>query len=111
MRCVEIESLLSDYADGLGGDRDRRIVERHLQLCDDCRQGVLLARRLGQQLTRLSLLPIGVLDRAPRMRARLEQALRRGRRRTHTVAIRALLALLLGVLGVLLLILVVNVAV
>ncbi|HSH79325.1 MAG TPA: zf-HC2 domain-containing protein [Herpetosiphonaceae bacterium] len=112
MRCVEIESLLSDYADGLGGDRDRRIVERHLQLCEDCRQGVLLARRLGQQLTRLSLLPIGVLDRAPRMRARLEQELRRGRRRrTNTVATRALLALIVGLLGVLLLILVVNVGV
>ena len=112
MRCVEIESLLSDYADGLGGDRERRIVERHLQLCNDCRQGVLLARRLGHQLTRLSLLPIGVLDRAPRMRARLEQELRHGRRRRrHAVATRAILALLLGVIGVLLLILVVNVRV
>ena len=112
MRCVEIESLLSDYADGLGGDRERRIVERHLQLCEDCRQGALLARRLGQQLTRLSLLPIGVLDRTPRMRARLEQELGHGRRRRRqAVVARAILALIVGVLGVLLLILVVNVGV
>ncbi len=111
MRCVEIEALLSDYADGIAGERERRIVDRHIALCDECRDGVLLGRRLGQQLTRLSLLPIGVVDRVPRMRARLEQQLDRRRPGRNTMAVRALLALIVGVLGVLLLILVVNVAI
>ncbi len=111
MRCVEIEALLSDYADGIAGERERRIAERHLQLCDECRQGVLLGRRMGQQLTRLSLLPLGVLDRVPRMRARLEQQLNRQRPGRDAVAVRALLALIVGVVGVLLLILVVNVGI
>ena len=111
MRCVEIEALLSDYADGIADERERRIVERHLQMCGECHEGVLLGRRLGQQLTRLSLLPIGVLDRVPRMRARLEQQLNRRRPGRDAVAIRALLAVIVGVLGVLLLILVVNVGI
>ena len=110
MRCIRVEPLLSDYADGIADERGRRIVERHLQLCRPCYDGVLVARQLGQQLMRLSLLPIGVSDRTPRLRRRLEQKLlKRPRHSPMIVAMRASMALILGVLGLLLLLLVVSV--
>lgn len=109
MRCIELTSLLSDYADGIADERGRRIVERHIQLCRPCHDGVLLARRLGQQLMRLSLLPLGVADRTPRMRRRLEQKLLQTPRldRGWLIA-RALLALICGILGLLLFMLVAS---
>ncbi len=81
MRCAEIGPILSDYADGIADERGRRIVERHIQLCSACRDSMLVARQLGQQLKRLPLLPSGVNARAPSMRRRLEHKLARSRRR------------------------------
>lgn len=112
MRCVRVEPFLSDYADGIADERGRRIVERHIQLCRSCYDGVLVARQLGQQLMRLSLLPIGVSDRTPRLRRRLEQKLhKRARLNPTMVAMRTTMALIFGVLGLLLLLLVVSVGV
>lgn len=112
MRCIEIEPLLSDYADGIADERGRRIVERHIQLCRHCLDGVLMARQLGQQLMRLSLLPLGVSDRAARMRGRLERKIARQPRFDRGMLVmRAMLAVIVGVLSLLLLILVVSVAI
>ncbi len=111
MRCIEIEPLLSDYADGIADERGRRIVERHIQLCRHCHDGVLMARQLGQQLMRLALLPLGVSDRAPRMRGRLERKLVRPRFDGGLLVMRTMVALIFGVLGLLLLILVVSIGV
>lgn len=112
MRCAEIEPLLSDYADGIADERVRRIIERHIQLCRGCRDGVVAARLLGQQLMRLSLLPLGVHDRMPRLKRRLEQKLAHRAEVAHSrFAMRATLVLICGVLGLLLLILVVSVGV
>src|SRR5919199_3345369 len=103
MRCIDLEPLLSDYADGIANERGRRIVERHIQLCPSCHDGVLLARQLGQQLMRLSLLPMGVTDRTPRMRSRLEnKLLRRPPFNRGILVMRTMVALILGVLGLLL---------
>ena len=110
IRCADIQPLLSDYADGVADERGRRIVERHIQLCRACRDGVLVARQLGQQLVRLPLLPMGVSNRAPRMRGRLEQKLLRPRYLDPRWLVRhAIIATLVGVLGILLWLLVVNV--
>ena len=107
MRCAEIEPLLSDYADGLADERVRRIVEQHIQLCHACREDVLLARQLGQQLMRLALLPLGLADRAPRLRQRLEQRLlRKLRSDARTVITPTLLALILVVVSLLLMLVV-----
>jgi anti-sigma factor RsiW len=109
MRCVNVESFLSDYADGISDDRGRRIVERHIQLCHACHDHVLLARQLGQQLMRLSLLPLGINDRLPRMRGTLEQKLvQRPVLSRGLPVMRAMLALIVGVLGLLLLLMVVS---
>src|SRR3954451_24851059 len=103
MRCTEIEILLSDYADGLANARARRIVERHFQLCANCYAGAMKARKLGQQLQRLSLLPEGIVERAPRLRRSLEQNLaRRGRLFGGAFASRVALVLAVVVLCVLL---------
>ncbi len=110
MRCADVELLLSDYADGVADARGRRIVERHMQLCRSCREGAMIARQLGQQLLRISLLPLGIGDRVPRLRRRLEQKLARKRRLEHIAAMvaRALLVILTGVLGLLLLLLLLS---
>ena len=110
MRCAEIELLLSDYADGLADERGRRIIERHMQLCRSCREGAILARQLGQQLLRLSLLPLGVADRVPRLRQRLEQKLTRKQRieLLRTSVTRAMLVVVICVLGLLLLFLILS---
>ena len=103
MRCAEIEPYLSDYADGIADERGRRIVERHIQLCRACRDGVLLARQLGQQLFRLSLLPLGISDRTPRLQRRLEEKLLRRRRFNYrAIVMRAMLALIVVVIALLL---------
>lgn len=70
--CTDLETLLSDYADGIGNERTRRIVERHVQLCTRCRQRVRASYQLAQQLRRLPLLPAGVSSRVARFRRRLE---------------------------------------
>jgi anti-sigma factor RsiW len=77
MRCAELEESIVDYADGLADERGRRIVERHIQRCADCRERVLRIRQLAQQLRRLTLLPAGVQERVPRLRVELEQRLSR----------------------------------
>ena len=107
MRCAEIELLLSDYVDGAADERGRRIVERHMQLCRTCREGAILARRLGQQLLRLSLLPLGIGDRVPRLRQRLERKLSRTRRieEIGRAVTRTMLVVLIGVFGLLLVLL------
>ncbi len=81
IRCVDMEVLLSDYADGSDDARTRRIVERHVQLCARCRGRVQAHHQLAQQLRRLSLLPIGVSSRVGRFRRRLEAHMQRDRRR------------------------------
>ena len=112
MRCAELEPLLSEYADGMADERGRRIVERHIQLCRACHDCVLLARQLAQQITRLSLLPLGIADRAPRLRRQLEHKLLRNRRTTiNTVAIRTLLSVILCVVILLLGMLVLGVGI
>ena len=72
VRCVYPEVLLSDYADGIADARARRIVERHVQLCEQCRQRVQRAHQIAQQMRRLPLLPPGVASRVARSRRRLE---------------------------------------
>lgn len=95
--CTAIEHMLSDYADGIAGERARRIVERHVQLCSRCRQRVYAAHQVAQQLRRLPLLPAGVSSRANRFRQRLEaRAMRNPRQLEHyPFVVSALLASLL----------------
>ena len=84
LSCVDLEVLLSDYADGIADARTRRIVERHVQLCERCRERVQSAYQVAQQLRRLSLLPPGMSNRAARFRRRLEaRATREQRRLEH----------------------------
>ena len=112
MRCVEVEILLSAYADGDADERGRRIVERHIQLCPSCHDDALISRQVGQQLARLALLPMGVSDRVPRMRSRLEQKLvGESRPKRGILMMRATFAVIVGVVGLLLSILVVSVGV
>lgn len=77
MRCLEIDDLIADYADGLADERGRRIAERHMQCCEACRERVLRTRQLAQQLRRLTLLPAGIQERVPRLRSELERRLNR----------------------------------
>jgi anti-sigma factor RsiW len=72
MNCGYMEVLISDYADGVSDDRTRRIVERHVQVCARCRQRLISAQQVAQQLRRLPALPAGVSSRVPRFRQRLE---------------------------------------
>ena len=81
IRCVELQVLLSDYADGIADARARRIVERHVQLCEDCRRRVQADYLLAQQLRRLSLMPPGVSSRVARLRRRLDASTARDWRR------------------------------
>jgi len=112
MRCADLELPLADYADGIADERYRRIVERHKQLCNPCRETLFGERLLAQQLKRLPLLPLGVQDRSARMRQRVAQKIeRRPRVGTGSLLLRTSLALILGVLGLVLLILVVSVGV
>ena len=77
MRCAEVEELIVDYADSLADERGRRIVERHVQCCEQCHARVVHTRQLAQQLRRLTLLPPGIQERAPRLRRELERRLSR----------------------------------
>jgi anti-sigma factor RsiW len=97
MNCADLEVLLSDYADGAADARTRRIVERHVQLCDRCRLRVQRARQVGLQLQRLPLLPPGISSRVGRFRRRLEGRSARGRWRLehYPFYVSALLAALL----------------
>lgn len=72
LNCADLEVLLSDYADGVADARARRMVERHVLLCDRCRLRLRRARQIGQQLQRLPLLPAGIASRVGRFRRRLE---------------------------------------
>ncbi|GAC1386516.1 MAG: hypothetical protein NVS4B8_02270 [Herpetosiphon sp.] len=75
IRCSEVRLLLSDYADGETDERGRRIVERHVQLCQSCRSDVLALRMVGLHIERLSLLPVGISARLPRFQRALESQL------------------------------------
>jgi anti-sigma factor RsiW len=80
MRCANVGDVIASYADGLADERGRRIAERHMRLCQDCRRRVQLLHRLGQQLVRMPLLPPGMSERTPRLRRELEARLARRRR-------------------------------
>jgi anti-sigma factor RsiW len=103
--CTDLETLLSDYADGIGSERTRRIVERHVQLCTRCRRRVRASYQVAQQLRRLPLLPAGVSSRVTRFRRRLEaRAMRDPRRlKRYSLFVSALLASLLILVALLLL--------
>jgi anti-sigma factor RsiW len=96
--CSDLETLLSDYADGIGNERTRRIVERHVQLCTRCRQRVRASYLVAQQLRRLPLLPAGVSSRVARFRRRLEARAGRdpSRLKRYPLFVSALLAGLLA---------------
>lgn len=79
MRCADLEQVIVTYADGLADERGRRIAERHMQRCADCRERGQRTRQLAQQLHRLALLPAGIQERIPRLRQQLEQRLSRRR--------------------------------
>ena len=81
IRCADLQVLLSDYADGIADARTRRIVERHVQLCHDCRRRVEADYQLAQQIRRLSLMPPGVSSRVARLRRRLDATTERDWRR------------------------------
>jgi len=100
MRCVELAPLLTNYANGRADERGRRIVERHIQLCEGCRDRITRTGHLGQQLARVSLLPSSVVDRLPRLRRDLEQRLDR-RAKLLTSATYVLTIMLIIVVGVL----------
>ncbi|WP_052343817.1 anti-sigma factor family protein [Kallotenue papyrolyticum] len=102
--CDRLEVLLSEYADGSADPRTRRIVERHVQMCDRCRLRLEQAARVGRQLQRLTLLPPGIATRAPRLRRRLEARglhARHARRRRLSLATALLLIALVGSLSLL----------
>ena len=100
MRCAELVPLLTNYANGRADERGRRIIERHIQLCDRCRERIIQTGHLGQQLSRLSLLPSSLVDRLPRLRRDLELRLAR-RAKVSTYAMYALAVLLLTLVGIL----------
>jgi anti-sigma factor RsiW len=102
MRCTELTWLLGEYADGAADERGRRIVERHIQLCQACRDAVYVTRQLGQQLLRLPLLPLGVAERIPRILRHTEQRMRRSPVTIHPVAARAVWLALIAALSFLL---------
>ena len=109
MRCANVGLLLGEYADGRADERSRRIVERHIQLCQTCRNAVLITHQLGQQLLRLPLLPLGVVDRVPSIRRRMEQHMQGGRRFTiHPMAARLVYLLVIIALSALLWLLVTS---
>ncbi len=96
MRCTNIGVMLGEYADGYADERNRRIVEHHIQLCQTCRTTVLTTHQLGEQLFRLSLLPMGVFDRVPSIRRRIDfQLARYEGYRTNRVLVRAAYILVL----------------
>jgi anti-sigma factor RsiW len=80
IRCADMEPLLADYADGTADERTRRIVERHIQLCDRCRSRLDRAVQVSGQLRRLPLLPAGVSSRMGRFRRRLDVRVEQGPR-------------------------------
>lgn len=104
IRCSDMEVLLSDYADGIADARTRRIVERHVQLCERCHRRLQADAQLAQQLRRLSLLPPGVASRVTRFRRRLENHVQRDWRRLeqYPFYVSALIATLLVVVSLLL---------
>lgn len=104
IRCHHMEVLLSDYADGIADARTRRIVERHVQLCERCRRRVKADADLAQQLRRLSLLPPGVASRVARFRRRLESHAQRDWRRLehYPFYVSAVIATILVVISLLL---------
>lgn len=78
MRCTNLGLLLGEYADGYVDERGRRIVERHLSVCYRCRVDAMITHRLAQQLSRLPLLPIGVIERIPSFHRRIEHRMSSG---------------------------------
>lgn len=104
IRCVDMELLLSEYADGTADPRIRRIVEQHVQLCERCRRRLQIAYQLRQQLRRLPLLPAGVSSRVARFRRRLDEHAQHDRRRLeqYPFYVSALLATVLVVVSLLL---------
>ena len=103
IRCSAMQVLLSDYADGIADPRTRRIVERHVQLCDICRERVQADYQMAQQLRRLSLMPAGISSRMARLRRRLEASRQRDWRRLedYPFYVSAVLATTLVVLALL----------
>ena len=111
MRCDLVEVLLGDYADNVADERGRRIVERHLQLCTECRTDLVLLQGLAHKLRRIALLPLGVATRMPKYQHELDRLLlsrEQARRRRPLVAVAVLLVLLLEVASVWLVLLLVH---
>lgn len=80
IRCTDMEPLLSEYADRTTDERIRKIVERHIQLCDRCRTRLARAEQVSEHLQRLPLLPPGVASRMGRFRRRLDARAAQGPR-------------------------------
>lgn len=99
MRCANLGLLLGEYADGYADERGRRIVERHLSVCNRCRGDAMVTHRLAQQLRRLPLLPIGVIERIPSLHRRIEHRMNSGIHLPgHPSLLRALYVVLLAAL-------------
>ena len=48
--CSIIEDLMQQYVDGILSDDSRRLVEDHLDSCEECRQKVLQIRSISEEL-------------------------------------------------------------
>ena len=64
LRCQQLVELVSDYLDGGLDPVDRTAVERHLDVCGDCRGYVAQVRRMLEltRAHRLQGLPDALLD-------------------------------------------------
>jgi len=50
MKCAGIKEILSQYIDGMLGDRERAALEEHLSTCENCREELDSLRALVQEL-------------------------------------------------------------
>lgn len=55
MRCEEIKEILPEYSVGALKGRKARDVERHLEICPDCRRELAALRRVGEMVESLPL--------------------------------------------------------
>jgi len=55
MRCEEVREILPEYTVGALKRRKARDVERHLEICPDCRRELAALKKIGEMIESVSL--------------------------------------------------------
>jgi predicted anti-sigma-YlaC factor YlaD len=79
VRCIEVVDIATAYLDGVLNEKQRRPIDRHLEICEGCRAALDQLRTVIRLAGRLTAADVAALD--PLIRDRLMATFRVPRRR------------------------------